>query len=499
MLAAGLIAKVLGSLRDYALLSHLGASVSADAIAASTTIPDLVQYVALGGLIGPVIIPHLARARVSGVGNQWPEVVGQTGVWSVLIAGGMGLLGAVSASGLIALFSPGLAPETQVLATQLLAWSMALLPLIGLAAVMGAVLQSAGNVGFPAFAALCLNAVAVVVVVFGADRLGAYVFVAGLAAGTVLQVGMTSWAAVHYGKPRPGRPRFQKELALGLWSDGWRISTLALIWYGRVVVERVLAAAGPEGTLANLNLVTRVIAALAVVASTSIGTAMLPEAIAAFQSGRTADVNQIAAMSFRLTLAIGAGIALCLALLAGQLSGFAFQRTALSPAGIETLRQLLILAAPGIVSLGLSEVNTRLLLSVRRSSLALGCAILGGFATWSAQWVGQMGFGVVGIVFGGVIGTVSYATLTTLVLIRTDTLRSKDVFSMPVMSVAVSVLVATAMVLAIRWSLPSPDDSLFAFILTTATVLIGGGGTYLAALNQLRFPEWRYLKQLLRS
>src|SRR5207247_4362327 len=151
-------------------------------------------------------------------------------------------------------------------------------------------------------------------------------------AGTLLQVGMISWAAVHYGKPRLGRPRFHKELALVLWSDGWRISTLALIWYGRVVVERLLAAAAPEGTLAILNLVTRVIAALAVVASTSIGTAMLPEAIAAFQSGRTADVNQIAAMSFRLTLAIGAGIALCLALLAGQLSGFAFQRTALSPA-----------------------------------------------------------------------------------------------------------------------------------------------------------------------
>jgi hypothetical protein len=160
---------------------------------------------------------------------------------------------------------------------------------------------------------------------------------------------------------------------------------------------------------------------------------------------------------------------------------------------------LLILAAPGIVSLGLSEVNTRLLLSVSRSSLALGCAVIGGLVTWSAQWAGQLGFGVVGIVFGGVVGTASYATLTTVVLIRTETLRSKEVCSMPVISVAVSVLVATAMVMAIRWSLPYPDDSLLAFIVTTAIVLIGGGGTYLAALYQLRFPEWRYLKQLLRS
>jgi len=321
MALATVISRVTGLVARLLLAAALGFGVLNDSYNIANELPNMVYELLLGGVLSSVAIPVLVRAQRTDPdgGRAYTERLLTMGTVALVV----GTMGAVAAAPLLTRLSVTSSPHASpALAT---AFAYLLLPEIlfyGLAALMGAVLNSRGVFGPPAWAPVTNNLVAIAVIgayTITPGRISLHPGLMGEAKLWVLGVGTTLGIVVQAAVLLPALRRSGFRWR---WRWGWdqRLSSFGGLagWValyvlagqiGLVITYRIAGATAAGGVSTYAYAWTLLIVPYGVLGN-SVLTALMPRISAATADGKidevVADLSLGTRMSALLLLPISA-------------------------------------------------------------------------------------------------------------------------------------------------------------------------------------------------
>ncbi|HKT05794.1 MAG TPA: murein biosynthesis integral membrane protein MurJ [Rugosimonospora sp.] len=319
MAAGSIVSRITGFLRTAVLAAALGSNVVADDYNLANNLPNQVYELLMGGVLTSVIVPLLMRARKNDPDRG--ESYAQRLLTLATVFLGVTTIISVLAAPLIT--APYRAGGDQASGNLLTVFSYLLLPEIffyGVAALVGAILNTRGHFAAPMWTPILNN---IVVIITG----GLFMLLPshGLTPGTVtgaqvlvLGIGTTLGIVVQAAGMLPAlrRVRFRwkwrwdwRELHLRelLRISGWMlmyvvVSQVALVIVLKIAYLALLHHGGGGVTIFNTAYVIFVMA-YGIVA-VSISTALMPRMSAAAAEGRNRDLADLLSLGARLTAVV---------------------------------------------------------------------------------------------------------------------------------------------------------------------------------------------------
>lgn len=157
MMAATVLAKLLGLLRSVWLASLYGAGMEAEAFSAASRLTLTVFDVVLGAAVAVCFIPLYNRCLAEGE-EEARRFTDRFISLIILLTAAVSAVGMIASAGVIALMAPGLDEQTARLASSLLQKMLPMILFSGLAACWTGVLQSHGRFLLPAVMSAVSNA-----------------------------------------------------------------------------------------------------------------------------------------------------------------------------------------------------------------------------------------------------------------------------------------------------------------------------------------------------
>lgn len=373
-----MLSRVLGLVRDVVVAAVFGSSAATDAFLVAFKIPNFMRRLFAEGAFAQAFVPVLSEYKVqrdqSDVRLLVAHVSGSLGSFLLLLT----LLGIVGAPMLTAVFAPGWAsddPAKYALATDMLRLTFPYLLLISLTACLGAVLNSYGRFGPPAFAPVLLNICLI------AGAFWAWPHVAGAAAtpgwlpewqigGIDQPIEALAWAVLVAGVLQLlMQMPFVARLGLLTWPRwGWRdpavkriillmapILFSASVYQINMLVDTALASFLVTGSIAWLYWANRMVEFPLGIFGVALGTVILPRLSQEHAGQTTSAFNATLDWALRLVLLISVPAALGLTMLAVPIIATLFQRG--SFVGQDTLAASLALGAYAVLLVGLMMVK----------------------------------------------------------------------------------------------------------------------------------------------
>ncbi len=180
IVAATLISRPLGYVRAALQAWLFGATAAMDAFVVAFNMPSILQVVLLSGPLSGILVPTLTAYRDDrrALNDLFNSIFTLCFLASLAIAG----LAAFGAPFLMRLAGPGLAPETQALATLLFRLMLLMLMMQALLSVCKGFLNTLGHYGAPEYSGAVFN----LVIIAAALLLSPYVGIVSLAIGASL-------------------------------------------------------------------------------------------------------------------------------------------------------------------------------------------------------------------------------------------------------------------------------------------------------------------------
>lgn len=306
MAAGSIVSRLTGFLRAAAISAALGAGLVADDYQLAITLPNMVFELLVGGVLSSVIVPVLVRTRKADADGG--QAYAQRLMTLAVIALGVATALAVAAAPLFtALLTPSkVLSEDKELVTHL---AYLILPAIfcyGMAALMGALLNSRGHFAAPMWTPILNNLVVIAtavlfIVVTSGDVVDprtistAQILVLGLGTMSGIVVQAAGLLPALHKVGFRWRPRFDFA-ALGLGELGrlasWMLLYVIVNQIGLFVVLRIAKGVGTEGKAGVIvfqNAFLIFMMAHGIVA-VSVLTALMPRLSAAAADGRHQDL-----------------------------------------------------------------------------------------------------------------------------------------------------------------------------------------------------------------
>jgi putative peptidoglycan lipid II flippase len=193
---AYLLSRLLGLLRDRLLVSHFGIGPTADAYNAAFRLPELLFALLVSGAFAvafiPVLTEHLERDQRD---TAWRVTASLLNLLVLATIAG-GVLIVVFADPLTSLITPGFAPATHALATDITR-IMAITPvLFAISSVLGSVQQAFNRFVIFALAGVLYNVGIIIGIVALSPNFGIYGVAWGVVLGVILQA-LLQWLGLH--------------------------------------------------------------------------------------------------------------------------------------------------------------------------------------------------------------------------------------------------------------------------------------------------------------
>jgi len=222
LMAATLVSRVVGYLRDAYVAYAFGAGPLTDAYIAAFTLPDFLLYLFAGGSISITFVSLLTRYQAEGREREASEAF--SAIVTVMAAGFAGalLLGEIFADRFVALWFPGFGTEQAALCTTL---TRILLPqplFLMVGGVVSAVQQTHRQFLLPALAPIVYTAAIIAGGVTLADRIGISSLAVGATVGAIVgPFALNALGAARTGiryrfLPAPNHPAFREWLRMSL-------------------------------------------------------------------------------------------------------------------------------------------------------------------------------------------------------------------------------------------------------------------------------------------
>jgi putative peptidoglycan lipid II flippase len=183
VMAAFVLSRALGLLRDSLLGSAFGASAALDAFTAASRVTETLYYLVAGGALGSAFIPTFTAYLARGERDEGWRVASAIVNLVFLVTLLASVLAAFSAPWLVAtVLAPGLEAGAQALTVSLLRWMLASTVVFGVSGLLMGILNANDHFLLPALAPSFYNLGIILGVTLLARRWGIH----GVALGTVL-------------------------------------------------------------------------------------------------------------------------------------------------------------------------------------------------------------------------------------------------------------------------------------------------------------------------
>jgi putative peptidoglycan lipid II flippase len=312
------ISRLMGFARDIVIASFFGADAGMDAFLVAFRIPNFMRRLFAEGAFSQAFVPVLAEYQkmrtFAEVRAFLARVAGSLSAVLTLIT----LLGIISAPIVVYIFAPGFGDDSSrsLLATEMLRLTFPYLMLISLTAMAGAVLNTYGYFGVPAFTPVMLNISMIIAAIYVSPYFSQPILALAwgvLAAGVVQLLFQIPFLHQHtllvrpsFGFSDPGVKRVLKLMVPALF--GVSIAQLNLM------VDTIFASYLKVGSVSWLFWTDRLTDFPLGVFGVAIATVILPHLSRKYTEGSTDTFSRALDWSLRLLLIIGVPSALGLAL-----------------------------------------------------------------------------------------------------------------------------------------------------------------------------------------
>jgi putative peptidoglycan lipid II flippase len=496
--ALTLAGSVLGYVRNASIASVFGLSGDSDAYFVAIFIPNTLQVVLVLGALAPALVhvyvnyieegrPDDARVTFSSVLNFIAIAVG------LLV-----LLGLLFSRSLVGVIAPGLSGDSAELSAGLMSFTLPLLLLLCLAALIGPILNTKDHFFTPALNSFIINACTVAFVVIAGSKMGVEAAAVGILTGGVLHVGLLLIFLRRKGiaySPilrlgHPGVRRVLKKSAPVMLYMG--------IAYSAPLLDRLLASLVMEGAVTIVTIAFTVFALPTIVFNGSLGIVLYPQLVRDAATDRDRYERTLAQAS-RVVLAVLIPVTVLMMAASVPLMRLAYGPGEVASADVHTGAAVLAVYVIALSAVGLTQILQRAIyadgdfvtpLKVELMTLGLYAAAA---ITLSHVWA------LVGLALARA-GHHVIAMFLTFWMVRrlpeVPSLRRLGRFALrPLLASAAAVAFYGTVFLAVDRAYPSPSYVLMA--VEQAALLLTAGGVYLMAASFLRVEEVRVLWRLI--
>lgn len=181
-----LISRMAGFVRDMVIAQLFGAEAGMDAFYVAFRIPNFMRRLFAEGAFSQAFVPVLAEYQQQRPFSEVREFIGRVSGQLGAVLSIVTIIGILAAPVVIWVFAPGFGEDSMrsVLATQMLRLTFPFLMLVSLTAMAGAVLNTYGYFGVPAFTPVLLNISMILAAIYLCPRLDQPVV--GLAWGVLI-------------------------------------------------------------------------------------------------------------------------------------------------------------------------------------------------------------------------------------------------------------------------------------------------------------------------
>ncbi|MGH8128102.1 MAG: murein biosynthesis integral membrane protein MurJ [Gammaproteobacteria bacterium] len=301
-----LASRLLGFARDILFATHFGAGFGMDAFLVAFKIPNFGRRLFAEGAFSQAFVPVLAEYRANRSEAEVRELIARTGGSLAAVLFLLTVVGVLLAPVFIWIFAPGFHANVAKfdLSAHLLRLTFPYLLLISLTAFAGAILNTYGRFGPPAFAPALLNVAFIVAALIVAPTLAHPIYALG---GAVLIAGVLQLAV-----QLPGliRLRFFVRPALGFAHAGVRriLRLMTPIIFGasttqiNLLIDTIIASFLASGSISWLYYSDRLMEFPLGVFAIALGTVILPRLSHHFARGEGNHYSTMLDRALRLTL-----------------------------------------------------------------------------------------------------------------------------------------------------------------------------------------------------
>ncbi len=394
-----LVSRLLGFVRERAVVEVFGRSAETDAFKAAFNIPDLMYFLLVGGSMTAAFIPvfteYLARGQERAGWRMASTFLNATAALLLTAT----VAGAAFAPRLAPLVAYGFTGSQQQLLVELMRWMFPAVFLTALAGLGIGVLNSYRTFTLPLLGPIVYN----VAIILGAYVLGPVMGIRGMAVGTV--AGAFLNAAIQWSLVAASPFRWQR--ALDLADPGVR-RLLALMLPAMValsvtqlslVISTNLASTLPEGSITALTLANRVMQFPLGVFAMGMSTVLFPAMASQVALGQMEDFGEMVLRGLRGVLFFTIPSAVALGVLAKPVIRLLFEAGAFGTRDTEATAAALVGYSAALVSQSGVQILTRAFYSLHdtRTPVAISCAALVLNTAISLAFLRWTGLGPVGL------------------------------------------------------------------------------------------------------
>jgi len=453
VMAAILLSRLLGFLREWTVAHQIGSGKVTDAYYAAFTLPDVLNYMVASGSLGIIFIPIFTKYLAKNQEDEGWYVFSTVMTFMSLLLVGLVLLGEVFAPQLIRIIAPGFDPTEKARVVFLTRLMLPAQIFFYLGSVMASVQYAKGQFVMPSLAAVVYNLGIILGGWLLSSRMGITGFAVGVLAGTFCGYFLLQLIAVARNGARftpnlsLGHPGFRLFLKLGLpimlalslvFTDEW-----IMRWFGSYLRPASITWLSYAKTLMRVPLG---------VVGQAVGIASFPLLARLYSEGRLDELSRTLNATIKALILLLVPISAFTFVLNIPLVTFVFSRTRLQEIDIQATAETLGIFSLGMFAWGAQNLLARGFYAARDT---LTPAIIGTSITFlniPVYWYCMKHWQHVGLAMASSIGMIAYAVIIFSFLMRRT--KNREAISLVVFFLkvcAASVLASVACLRLISW------------------------------------------------
>jgi putative peptidoglycan lipid II flippase len=404
--AAGILVKLMATIKEFAVAGVYGRSDAMDAFLAAALIPNLLINL-ISESMNQALVPTLVRVREQEGRERAQQLLSSAMLWVCVLLVGSTLLMGLAARGFFPLIASHFPPAKLTLAIHIF---YALLPLVlitGIASNCTAVLNTFDRYALPALAPVAIPAITMLGALLWTSRLGIWAMVYATLAGALVHAMIVA-----------GMMETQGYRLRLFWHGSTQATREVAHQYGPVLLSGVVASSGllvdqsmaamlPAGSVSALVYANRFVGVVLTLLGGAISSAVVPYFSRMVAHRDWTGCRHTLRTWLRITLLVSAPIAVLLMGGAQLLIRVTFQHGAFGPRDTATVAPVLAMYAIQIPFFVSSRVFYRFLVAMRRTDLIFYCGLLNLVLDIILNLILMHWFGVAGIALATSLWTVS--------------------------------------------------------------------------------------------
>jgi putative peptidoglycan lipid II flippase len=404
--AAGMLVKIVATMKEVAVAGVYGRSDVMDAFLAAALIPSLLINL-IAESMNQALVPTLIRVRKHEGHERAQQLLSNSMLWMCVLLAVASAAMALTARGFFPLIASNFPAAKLDLSVRLFYALLPVVLLTGIATNCTAVLNTFERFALPALAPVVIPIAIIAGALLLGSRLGIWAVVYANLAGALIHAAVVAWMMDSHGYRFRLRWHGMTEATREVAHQYGPVLLSGVVASGGLLVDQSMAAMLPAGSVSALVYANRFVSVVLTLLAGAVSTAVVPYFAGMIAARDWAGCRHTLRTWVRLTALVSAPIALLLIAGSHLLIRITFQHGAFGPRDTAVVSPVLALYAIQIPFFVSSRVFYRFIVAMRRTDLVLYCGILNLALDIVLNLILMRRFGVAGIALATSLWTVS--------------------------------------------------------------------------------------------